>query len=511
MFARYGKKDWLIAGVLVLVMLFVAGMQLTLGVPYWGDDFAAYLSEGIAISEGTLAEQAALNPSMHPSPMPQEAREGSLVYAWGYPLVLSAVHRLAGFDRADYSSVVYYKLPSLLAFGLLAGVLYLFYRRRFSVKVSVFLTLLLCACGTIIEVIDRLYLDTFFLFFCMLSFWLAECLAEAAAKQGRKIGAAVGAVVLGIAFWMTCEIRLNGMTVIGMIGFFHGLWVIRKWKDYRFAGVALLLVPYVVFLSCKVVSESLLMPVTSNMSDVGSVTCKGIMQNAGYYIGCTFLYFFRLSSPVSYVLGPLMLLLMLAGMAVQGFRWENVYLTIFIVATYVVLVLLPYVQGLRYMFNLLPFLLMYAAYGGRWLYGKWQQRKPLKNGKKILAGMAAAMLVCSYGALIISGAGNLINGRQPEKGDVYSPEAIETYQFIRQHTREDATIAFIKPRALHLNTGRQAIRPGVNGHQVTDADYLLHIKVDTGDAVKAEEMLLYAAEAQAIVFENEAFTLYKMK
>lgn len=511
MFARYSKKDGLIAGVLVIVMLLVAGMQLTRGVPYWGDDFAAYLSEGIAISEGTLEAQAALNAGMHPSPLPKEARGERLVYAWGFPLALSAVHKMVGFDLTDYSSVMYYKLPSLLAFGLMAGVLYLFYRRRFSAALSVFLTLIFCACETMITVIDWLYSDTFFLFFCVLSFWLAECLTEAIEKPGQRWNVFFGAVMLGISFFATYETRLNGLTVILIIAAAQILRIIKQREKYRRQGIVLLALPYVIFLGGKIISEQLLLPATSNMSDVGSASFMKIVQNVGYYFGQTFEYAFKLSRPVSYVLAPLFLLMMLVGIWAKGFKWENLHMTVFVIATYAILIVLPYVQGVRYFFNILPFMVLYSAYGGQVLYEKWQQRKPLKHAKKWMAGAAAVMLLCSYGTLLFAGVQNLSRDRRPEKDDVYSKEAVEAYQYIRQHTNKDDVIACIKPRALYLNTDRRTIRPGVNGHTVDEADYFLHVKAETGDGTGAETMLQYAADAQEMVFENESFTLWKMK
>lgn len=54
-----------------------------------GDDFAAYITESIAIANDTLDEQIRLNPLMHPSPLTflDEAAD-TLVYVWSFPLML---------------------------------------------------------------------------------------------------------------------------------------------------------------------------------------------------------------------------------------------------------------------------------------------------------------------------------------------------------------------------------------------------------------------------------------
>ena len=47
------------------------------------------------------------------------------------------------------------------------------------------------------------------------------------------------------------------------------------------------------------------------------------------------------------------------------------------------------------------------------------------------------------------------------------------YRFIQEELLEDAVIAFGKPRALYLNTGRTSFKVGVNGHETGEADYYL--------------------------------------
>lgn len=177
-FTGYRRLDWIIAAVLALLLCVLVGTRLTPGMTNWGDDFAAYMAEGIAISEGRFHEQIMLNGDMYMAEISEEARQNGLVYVWGFPLLLSVVHSLAGFDLVNYSSVILYKLPSLLSFACLVGTLYLFYRRFFPTALAAFLTLLLSASGSLYYSIDILNVDVVFLFASMLSscwqsaFWI---------------------------------------------------------------------------------------------------------------------------------------------------------------------------------------------------------------------------------------------------------------------------------------------------------------------------------------------------
>ena len=110
----------------------------------WGDDFAAYMSDGIAMSEGRYEEQTALNLMLREAQTPEEAGRPSHVHAFGFPAFHALVHSLAGFDREGFNNLWLYKLPSLIAFAMMAGVFYLFMRHRVGRCVSLFAVVMLC-------------------------------------------------------------------------------------------------------------------------------------------------------------------------------------------------------------------------------------------------------------------------------------------------------------------------------------------------------------------------------
>lgn len=262
---NYAKRDWLIAGLVSLIVLIIGAFSLTTGTP-WGDDQAAYISEGIAIAEGRLQEQSSVNYQYHPSDLPDEAGEGRLVYVWGYPLILSAVYRIVGFDQVDFTSVLWYKIPLLLCFSLSGGVLTLFLRRRFSIYTAAGASLVFCMSGDLIDAVNTLYSDIPFLFFCLLTLWLMECFSDAAVTGKRS--AWIG-LIYAVSLWMTYETRLSGWTVClaALVG--HTILMCREKSKIGKGSVLIQLFPYLLLGILIMISEHLwLEPATQNLSDI---------------------------------------------------------------------------------------------------------------------------------------------------------------------------------------------------------------------------------------------------
>lgn len=137
---KNSRRDIATAIILVAIFFICSFYSIADGC-YWGDDYAAYISEGIAISEQRLDIHALLNTKMHPSNLPDEAVGEPLVYVWGYPLILALVYSLVGFDRITYATIFFYKLPTVISFAILSAVLFLFLRRRFGYSFSLLLKL----------------------------------------------------------------------------------------------------------------------------------------------------------------------------------------------------------------------------------------------------------------------------------------------------------------------------------------------------------------------------------
>lgn len=517
---HYAGRDWIIAALLAVLVFFLAGGTLTAGLPNWGDDSAAYMSEGIAIADNSFREQIKKNYIMHPSELSDEADPEGLVYVWGYPLMLSAVYKLAGFDRIDYSTIIWYKLPLLLCLSLLGGVLYLFYRRRFSAAVSAVLSASMCLLKELQDNMDMLYSDVAFLFFSVLALLLMELFAEQALfsrrtaegsrEQGSLAGSLFSAVFYGAVLWFTHEIRLSGMAVCGAAFLGHALFLFKNRGEVRRGELWIHAVPYLTMAALMLVSERLLLaPATSNLSDMGKLGAVDLLGNLYYYSEQIYIFLNGLPGTTFKLTGFVFAAAGVIGILKKGIR-ENTHLTLLLAGSFLGAVLLPYVQGLRYLYNILPFLLMFAAYGLRILWRQLWRRLSAPRVLRTCIKICAAVMLLLLPLLntLNTGVCNRMNWDQREDGNVYSAEAVDMYRYIQQKVPKDKTIAFGKPRSLYLNTERVSIRPGCNGHTVSEADYYLESSINYYAFLEAKE------EAQTtpmtVLYSNRLFTLYEV-
>lgn len=540
------KPDLILFTVIFIAILALSVFSLDNDCP-WGDDYAAYISEGISIADGYFDEQVKLNLFMHPSVLPKEARSGSLVYVWGYPLIMALVYKLVGFDRVSFSSIIYYKLPSALALALLAGVLFLFLRRRTGRALSFTLAFLFCACSQLRVFINTLYNDVVFLFLVILSLYLIDVFLgkyAAAGEHGTKKPVYIYGAALGIALWFTYETRLSGISILFAYAAACVILCIKRRHKLHRHELLPLLMPVIWFLAPKFISEAILAPATGNTSDVSGATlatiCDGLklywnVANSwlGYITNDLFTdrlakYLPLLTSSgtdeygiirwycsyLNRICTTAILLISFAGVITDGIK-RDLHITLYALVYIISVCMLPYNQGFRYIYPVLVLVPLYfgcALKRGCALLGKLFKRKNARTGRVISTALAA--VTCSL--MLVSA----ISGIEKERSTThvfipsgsqdlyymyaYTPCARETYEFIINNTPTDCVIAFDKPRALYLNTERVSFCASTNGHSLDEADYLMCC------AGADEELLTPERRTEFTpVFSNAEFTLYQ--
>lgn len=523
------RRDFWTLPVLVALLGILALMSLQSG-HWWGDDYAGYLNEAIAISEGRLDEQIHLNVMMHPSPMTfLEEDADTLTYVWGYPLILSVIHRFVGYDTWNYSSLIFYKLPGVCALAALGGLLFVFYRRHFSYFPSLVLSLLFCLNPQFFSEVNNLSPELPFLFCFVLGLWLVEVMLD----QQRLLRRIPLMIALGVALWASCILRLNGTALIAFVALAHFIGILRtvpKTKRLLFD-----LVPYVICGLLLLVSYSIFPAPTSNHSDVGKLAFSTLWANIRYYfqllIGWFSSLFSRSTDGVFYAkaLGYLMFGWMVLGIGEKGIR-KNLHLTLIILSTFATVCLLDYRQGLRYLYTILPYALFFAAHGAAVFFNRLSSHVDsfLRSRSRWTAFAVGLLVTVTMLAATTQQAITSFRTRGDALPDLnpYSTYAVDTYRYIQSDTDEESVIAFYKPRSLYLNTGRLSFKPQLAADLVvnpdaflpyqphyrplTDADYVLFFDDWNHDEYQRVLTELDGSALLEPVYKNKYFELYKI-
>lgn len=508
--SRDTRTDAVIVVILAVVTLLLAIGLLDSDQPTGSDDFAAYMSEGIAIAEGRLEEQTRLNALLHPSTRSFRADDGQnaddpIVYVWGLPLILAGVYRAVGFDRPTGYALIWYKLPGAAFLAMAAVCAYLLYRRRFSRAASALLTGLLCWGGEVVSDSARITTDIPCLAVSLLALLMIEVLLAARTKRGQLLAG----IALGLALWFDCVVRLNGKTVLYMVLLAHAVGLFQNQTKGR--ALLVQLTPYLILLALWGIGCLLFPQATSNMRDIGSAPNRMIRVNMGYYRMVMGGWFnamlpyglFRWTDALHDAFFGLAVL----GMLTNGIR-RNLHLTLLVLGSFAVLCLLPYVQTIRYLYNALPFILMFAAYGARWAV----QRLKGEKARRALRVLGCCVLVfLNFGTLqktMTLEQEHQAAGGFSARSETYAEDAVDMFGYIMANTAEDDVIAYYKPRALYLNTNRVSFQPMVNDHNVYDAQYLL-MTDKPGDHSQIEPDAALAERLER-VYGNETYTLYQI-
>lgn len=500
-------KDALIAAALALVTLALAAGLLDRG-HQWGDDFAGYILQAKAIVEDRVQEQAEINAVLHPSrrDFGGDSGDGPLTYVWGLPMLLSVIYRLVGYDMPTGENIIWFKLPGVLMLSAAAAIAYLFFRRRFSRPVSAVLSTVLCLnCDVLME---SKYVLTDIP--CMALSLLALLLIEVFLSQRQGRVRVLTGVALGAAMWFTSEMRLNGKTVAMVIGLAHVIGLLHEKPRGRAWFVHA--VPWVTMAALWGVTRIFLPAATSNTSHIAGGANWWILHNIKAYdeeLGRWLGRMLPRGLPLAGYARFLLYALIVTGMVTHGIR-ENLHLTALTVGTFAVLILLPYYQGIRYLFNVLPLLLMFAAYGAGFLMGLLAKRPVVQRGARVLCGaVLAVMLLGTAQYTVQQEIWHASAGGTRVQYDLYSDDIKDMFTYVYTQTEEDAVIAFFKPRLLYLNTGRVGVVPDVGGHTFSEADYILLSSDPELDCMRLSMWPELWAQME-LVYDNGGFELYRL-
>ncbi len=486
-------KKYLPSLTVILLSLLLAFSLLTLD-HEWGDDWASYLMQAVAITRGETGEFIERNTFT----MRESTRFiGPDAYPWGYPALLAPFTLACG-----PLDVFCLKFVNLVFFALFLWVFYALLARRLPPLDAALLLAVFAFSPLLLKFQDILISDIAFLFFSTLGLLLIDGVAQIANLRYKNI-------LLGLALFFAFFVRTNGILLLPTLFLAQAFsWLQARprlspdWKRTLSIG----LIPYLVF-GLLALANLALFPAGegSHIERLSVVSLESLADNVSAYFAMPAFFFSDLPYP-QIVYG--ILLPFILGGVVLNFQ-RDFHLVAYLLLSYILFILWPEQQGIRFLFPLLP-LLVYFAFRGmdaaRFALTDRHPRAGLWLTRGFWLVVAAAFAWTSLGLA----RGNLAQGRGPY-GSVFDPISIEMFEFIEANPPADAVVAFYKPRALRLFTDRDTLLLD-DCSALPKADYVVLRKsrgavdqIAPGDIASCNPSTL-AME----VFDNEKFIIYRI-
>jgi hypothetical protein len=460
----------------------------------WGDDWASYLMQSIAITKGEPREFIQRNTFTM-----RESTHfiGPDAYPWGFPTLLAPFTLACG-----PLNVFCLKYINLIFFALFLWVFYALLARRLPPLEAALLLAIFAFSPLLLKFEDILLSDITFLFFSTLSLLLIE-------NVGRNGIPPYKNILLGLALFFAFFVRTNGILLVPTLFLVQAFTYLQThprpvldWKRVLTIG----LIPYFVFGLLTFLNLTLFPAGEgSHFEHLSVLSLASLADNLSAYFAMPAYFFSDL--PHADIIYGLLLPFILGGLILNFKR--DVHLVAYLLLSYALFILWPDQQGIRFLFPLLP-LLVYFAYRGMEAASFALTERHRRLGLWFTRGfwlvIAAAFAWTSLGLA----RDNLAGGRGPY-GSVFDPISLEMFEFVKSNTSAESVIAFYKPRALRLFTDRDSLLVDVCD-ALPMADYVV-LRKSRGavDQVSPADVTTCNPSVQVTeLFDNEKFVVYQV-
>lgn len=473
-----------------LVVLLLASAVLSLSIltrgHLWWDDFASYIMQAQSLLDGSprlFIEHNSFtiqNSSVPPGPV---------AYPWGFPALLAPALALFGLK------VLALKLVNTAFFLAFLGAFYALARLRLPPAWSLSLVAILAFNPALLQAHDLILSDIPFLFFSTLSVLLIE--------SGRERSTGTNAALTGLAIFVASTMRTNGLLLLvpllgsQVLGFRESTGTRRDWR--------ILVLPWLVF-AVLFVLQSILLPngQDSYWSHFSGLTVSSFFRNIWYYLrlpGDLFKDFPLFLGPVFLWLAGILFIFGL----IANFRKNFAFLS-YITATLALFIAWPETQGLRFIYPILPLMLIIAAEGVQAALERLSGKPAALVVRRIGSWAAALLIIISLVVSARLGWINLRAGR--EINGPFDSVSSDMFEFVREQTPSDSVIVFFKPRAMRLLSGRDSFLTQ-NCADLSKGDYVV-IHEKQGGNGQIADVEACTGVSLSLVFNNQRFSIYKI-
>jgi hypothetical protein len=463
---------------------------------HWGDDWAGYLLQARAIVDGTVdAELAANTVAMQGS----DVQIGPYAYPWGYPVLLAAAGVAGDWNPVSLKVVGGLSLAALVLASFALA------RSRLGLGLSAFVAI---AVGLQPEVVvDANFIGSDVPFTAISTVGLLLVYLQYLRIWGGRVPGMGLAVAVIAASGAAFAIRSNGVVLPCT---YVALLMLATWRDRAaWRTMAWHALGFVALIGLLFVAYFAVFP-------------DGSLVHAGYLSFDPRVWVERSVRHIHYVaewitfkkilgVGKLLPLGALLALMLWGLLrrpWDGAVLAIYCLGHLGLLTLFPFDGGLRYYHPLLPAAFMLAALGAKAAWDWFGPRLAPGIGRR--AAVTFAWAVPLVMVLVMS---QVVRGRQlayaaEGPADPSSPATAETLAWVASEAPPEARVAFFKPRAFRLLSGRLAYAINQPSSLGAVDWYVFNGGTDDTRTQIAESALQDPSTGFRVVFERPPYRVY---
>ena len=486
----------------------------------WGSDFAQYIMQAQSITEGKSREFIEVNRfTIEQSSYPL----APVAYPWGFPALLAPVHAVFG------NSMIAFKSVGAIFFLLFLFCLFIGFRRYHSPFNLLLLICLFALNPYFLWHLDQIMSDMPFLLFSTVAVLL---MGELIIARRRFVSPACDNIFLGAVIFAACSMRTTGILLLLTLGITQfislsqrisrgeiaittwrtALKSLLSWNWISVNGCLISFLPYGAFFGLSLLWNALLPEGGSSYTNqLGGITAKSIQDNLLYYVKLPTMFFSGPDGklfPVGLLFYVLSLPCVIIGV-IRRYRGDY-HITVYVMLTLSLCIIWPAMQGLRFLFPVLPFYLSFVLTGSEALQGD-SSTESTKNRslRKIVNPVFVSLFLLWFGILWKNPYFNISDNLGMSSGP-FTATAKSMFSFISENTERESVVIFFKPRVMRMMTGRKSIL--INKmEELERGDYLCLYRKTRYAQVSPDAIKHYLKRGVAqVVYENTDFDVYRL-
>ncbi|MBT3338445.1 MAG: phospholipid carrier-dependent glycosyltransferase [Anaerolineae bacterium] len=485
------ERTWLVAILLLSALLGFWG--LTSGHNWAYSDFSAYIMQAESILQSDLAGFIAHNSiTIFESDLPV----GPIAYPWGYPLLLAPIIALMGISTLSM------KLLNTLLYCLFLATLFFLFRKRLPRFESFALLAIFAFNPIFLQAQDYILSDLAFLFFSTFAIFFMDRLdAPSAPEKSTNLQR----ILVGGAIFVAFLTRTNGLLLLPSLVVYEIFSLVKRRQNFKQVKEYLpsSLISPLIFLGLWGLS-SLFLPdgQASHLAQYENFHFSQLWDFLIFYAKLGVAFFAEI--PGALFLYFIFIIFFFVGIIFK-FK-ENFLFLLYFFSTLLAYLSWPHLQGIRFLFPILPIFIYVAAQGVRKVLSQTSG-----SSAEFLEVIYRGVLVYAALTMLFFSAQQALNNLANDRA-IHGPfdeVSIDIFEYIKKTIPEDSRVIFFKPRVMRLMTERDSILV-LACENLTNGDYVVVNKKWEDMGQIAPEKITACPVPLTALYKNRRFILYEI-